>query len=70
MPPMNLLPLEVLPGWPEPAPISDLYLWILMVVGPLALGAVITLLAFGPQLARRQREDQAPGTTEIEPVHK
>lgn len=70
MRPMNLLPLEVLPGWPEPAPMSDLYMWILMIVGPIAFGVLVTLLVFGPKLARKQREDQAPATTEIETYSK
>ena len=65
---MNLLPLEVLPGWPQPEPVSDLALVMLTIVGPLALGAVIALLAFGPKLARRQR-DEARGT-DVERVHR
>lgn len=66
---MMLLPLEVLPGWPQPEPTSDLTLLMLMVIGPLAVGALITLLAFGPKLARRQRQEQAAGT-DLEPVGK
>ncbi len=64
---MNLLPLEVLPGWPQPEPVSDLTLILLTIVGPLAFGAVITLLAFGPRLARRQAERQA-ASTDLEPT--
>lgn len=53
--PMNLLPLEALPGWPAPTHFSDLFMWMLMVIGPLAVGAVITLLVFAPKLAGRSR---------------
>lgn len=53
---MSLLPLEVLPGWPEPEPASALSVLMVTVIGPLALSVVITLLAFAPKLARRQRE--------------
>lgn len=49
---MNLLPLEVLPGWPEPAPVSDLHLWLLLFIGPMAFGLIVTLIAFAPRLAR------------------
>ena len=58
---MNLLPLEVLPGWPEPAPTSDLHMWLLMLIAPLAVVGVITLIGFAPKLARANRE-----TTEAE----
>ena len=64
---MILLPLEVLPGWPQPEPASDLTLLMLTVIGPFAFGAVVTLLVFGPKLARRHREGQAH-TAELEPV--
>lgn len=63
---MNLLPLEVLPGWPEPAPISDLHMWLLMLIGPLAFGAVVTLIAFAPRLARGGRDESAVETRELE----
>lgn len=66
---MILLPLEVLPGWPQPEPVSDLALVMLTIVGPLALGAVITLLAFAPRFARRQ-SGQASASTQIEPVER
>lgn len=66
---MKLLPLEVLPGWPQPEPASDLTLVMLTVFGPLALGAVIALLAFGPKLARRHREEQGRAA-ELEPASK
>ncbi len=54
--PMNLLPLEVLPGWPQPEPVSDTFLMLLMVIGPLAFGVIVALLYFGPKLARERRE--------------
>lgn len=63
---MNLLPLEVLPGWPEPAPISDLHMWLLMVIGPIAFGLVVTLIAFAPQLARGGREKTDVESRELE----
>lgn len=66
---MILLPLEVLPGWPQPEPASDLTLLMLTIVGPFAFGAVVALLAFGPKLARRQRQAEAH-TSELEPVRK
>lgn len=53
---MNLLPLEVLPGWPQPEPVSDTFLMLLMVIGPLAFGVIVALLYFGPKLARERRE--------------
>lgn len=53
---MNLLPLEVLPGWPQPEPVSDTFLMLLMVIGPLAFGVIVALLHFGPKLARERRE--------------
>lgn len=67
---MSMLPLEVLPGWPEPAPVSDLYMILLTVVGPLAFAAIVAALAFGPKLARRQREAEAASSTELEPVQR
>lgn len=67
---MSMLPLEVLPGWPEPAPVSDLHMILLTVVAPLAFMAIVAALTFGPKLARKQREDQAPATTEIETYSK
>lgn len=61
---MNLLPLEVPPGWPQPEPLSDFVLLMLTVVGPLAFAAVVTLLVFAPKLVGRSR-DVAPGSTEV-----
>jgi len=52
-----LLPLKVLPGWPEPEPVSRLFLVVLCVLGPLTLGAVIAAIANAPRLMRRGRED-------------
>lgn len=57
---MNLLPLEVLPGWPQPEPVSDALLLFLMVIGPLGFGLIVTLLYFGPKLARERRERELP----------
>lgn len=67
---MNLLPLEVLPGWPQPEPVSDAFLLFLMVLGPLAFGVIVTLLYFGPKLARerRERELQSSTSTELEAI--
>ncbi len=62
---MNLLPLEALPGWPEPTHYSDLYMWLLMVIGPLAFGAIVTLLAFAPQLARGSRKESDEESKEL-----
>ena len=59
-----LLPLETLPGWPEAPDVSVAHMLWLMFLGPLAVGAVITLLAFTPALGRRFRgeltADEAP----------
>lgn len=56
---MNLLPLEALPGWPTPTEFSGLFMWALMILGPLAFTAVITLLVFAPQQARKARAQAA-----------
>jgi len=64
---MNLLPLEVLPGWPQPEPFSDLHMWLLMLIGPLALGALVTLIAFAPKLARGDRDQVAPSRELVAP---
>ena len=42
---MSMLPLEVFPGWPTPEPTSSLFMVLLTIVGPLAFGAVLALLA-------------------------
>ncbi|MDO5501194.1 MAG: hypothetical protein Q4F67_16095 [Propionibacteriaceae bacterium] len=51
---MTLLPLEVLPGWPQPEPVSAMV--ALTIIGPLAVALLITVLFFGPKLARDRRE--------------
>ncbi|MGA4508416.1 hypothetical protein ACQB6R_10015 [Propionibacteriaceae bacterium G1746] len=51
------LVLEVLPGWPEPEPFSPLFLVLLTVVGPLALLAVISIVAWTPRLMHRGRAE-------------
>ncbi|MDU7361166.1 MAG: hypothetical protein E7L00_08170 [Propionibacteriaceae bacterium] len=38
--------LETLPGWPEAEPLSGLFYWLLLVIGPVALGALIMVLVF------------------------
>lgn len=64
---MNLLPLEVLPGWPQPEPVSDMFLLFLMVLGPLGFGLIVTALYFGPKLARERRERELQSeSTELE----
>ncbi|GAA4908204.1 hypothetical protein H5392_11105 [Tessaracoccus sp. MC1865] len=64
---MNLLPLEVLPGWPQPEPVSDMLLMFLMVLGPLGFGVIVALLYFGPKLARERRERELKASsTELE----
>ncbi|WGT46358.1 hypothetical protein [Tessaracoccus lacteus] len=55
---MSMLPLEVFPGWPTPEPTSSLFMVLLTIVGPLAFGAVLALLAFAPKLRR-----EATGTS-------
>lgn len=52
-----LLPLKVLPGWPEPEPVSRLFLVMLCLVGPLALGVVVAAIGATPTMLRRGRED-------------
>lgn len=59
---MNLLPLEVLPGWPEPEPASDLWLLMLTVIGPLAFTAIVALLCFAPKF----RSKESSSSTELE----
>lgn len=63
---MNLLPLEVLPGWPEPAPFTDLHMWLLTIIGPIAFGLLVTLLVFAPKLARGSRQRNAEEKGELE----
>lgn len=59
---MILLPLETLPGWPEAPEVSTAFYWLLLVIGPLALGAVIALLTWVPRLNRSAREQQSEST--------
>lgn len=66
---MILLPLEVLPGWPQPEPVSDMFLLWLMILGPLLFGLIVTALYFGPQLVRERRErelNSSAAGTELE----
>lgn len=50
-----MLPLETLPGWPEAPDVSTTHMLLLMFGAPIAVGAVIALLAFTPALGRRFR---------------
>ena len=61
-----MLPLETLPGWPEAPAVSPSHMVFLMVLGPLAVGAIMTLLAFTPALGRRFRGELATGTPHSE----
>lgn len=49
--------LRVLPGWPEPQPVSDLHLLLLTVLGPLAFGLVVAAIVWGPRLMKRYRAE-------------
>ncbi|MGA4669543.1 hypothetical protein ACPCG0_07060 [Propionibacteriaceae bacterium Y1923] len=49
------LPLEVLPGWPEPEPVSTLHLLWLTLLGPLAALIVIAAIGWTPRLMRKAR---------------
>lgn len=51
------LPLEVLPGWPQPEHVSTLHLLLLTVGAPLALLLVIAAIGWTPRLMRRGREE-------------
>ncbi len=51
--------LEVFPGWPQPEPVSGLHLILITVLLPLALGVVITAIAFAPKLMQRNRAEAA-----------
>ncbi len=53
---MIFLPLETLPGWPEAPEVSTAFYWMLMIIGPLALGAVVALLTWVPRLSRAARQ--------------
>lgn len=41
---------------------STAFYWLLLVIGPLALGAVIALLTWVPRLNRSAREQQSEST--------
>ena len=65
------LPLEVLPGWPEPEQYSNVFLLTLTVLGPLALFLVFVAIAWGPKLMKRSRaEAHAEGIAlDTQPEH-
>ncbi|MDO5677801.1 MAG: hypothetical protein Q4G35_09895 [Propionibacteriaceae bacterium] len=63
---MNLLPLEVLPGWPQPEPVSDFFLFLLMIGGPVAFTILVAAIYLGPKLARERRERELPAGTATE----
>ncbi len=46
--------LETLPGWPAAEPMSGLAFWLLLVLGPLALGAIITVVVLAKDWARKK----------------
>lgn len=54
-----ILPLETLPGWPEAPQLSAGFYVMLMVILPLAVGLVVTLLAWAPSLARSFRKESS-----------
>lgn len=64
---MNLL--ETFPGWPEADVLSNLEMILLMVIGPVAVGAIIMLLVMAPRAARERREATVVAHHEIEPRH-
>ncbi|CAI9407780.1 MULTISPECIES: hypothetical protein [Aestuariimicrobium] len=49
--------LRVLPGWPEPQPVSDLHLLLITVLGPLTFGLVIAAIAWAPRMMKRNRAE-------------
>lgn len=51
--------LEVLPGWPQPEPVSHLHLLWLTLLGPLALGVVFAAIAWAPRMMHRNRAEAA-----------
>ena len=53
-----MLILETLPGWPEAPEYSSLFMWVLMVLGPLAAIVVIALLVMAPGWARRGQQSE------------
>ncbi|RMB57501.1 hypothetical protein [Tessaracoccus antarcticus] len=54
-----LLPLETLPGWPEAPAVSSTHMILLMGIAPLAVAAIVAILAFTPALGRRFRGELA-----------
>lgn len=54
-----VLPLEVLPGWPDPEPLSTVHLLAITVLGPLAVGLVIAAITWAPRLMKRSRSEAA-----------
>ncbi|MCT1459767.1 hypothetical protein M3G03_09485 [Aestuariimicrobium sp. p3-SID1156] len=51
-----LTTLEVLPGWPEPTPVSTMHLLLLCLFGPLLVGLVITAITWAPKLMGAERK--------------
>ena len=49
------LPLEVLPGWPVPEPVSTLHILMLTLLGPLAALLVLAAIGWTPRLMRKAR---------------
>lgn len=64
-----LMTLEVLPGWETPTPVSTLHYLLICLLGPLAVGLVITAIAWGPKMMDRNREEaRAEGLGELPAV--
>ncbi|WP_203567239.1 hypothetical protein [Aestuariimicrobium ganziense] len=62
-----LLPLKVFPGWPQPEPVSGLFLLMLTVVVPLGVGAIVVAIFKAPEWRARGREDaRAVGMVELD----
>ncbi|MFT3889443.1 MAG: hypothetical protein QM713_14950 [Arachnia sp.] len=53
---MSMLPLEVLPGWPEPEPVSNLTVLLLTIVGPIGFGLIVALIVFAPRLTGKAKD--------------
>ena len=52
-----MLPLEVFDGWETPTPVSTMHYLLICLLGPLALGLVITAIAWTPRLMGRGRDE-------------